>query len=557
MDMSLGSDRMRMRTSSGEMNAHLSGNDVEREKYERNGSLRSLRSLSFDADNPDEQAEDELEIGQVIEHIGFGRFQYKIILVGGLLLAADAMEMMLLSFLGPSIRCEFGVSREKEALLTTIVFLGAVIGSYVCGVMADKYGRRRVLKWVAIWTFLLGISSAFSPNYWCLLLSRGLMGFCLGGASHGFSYMMEMLPTHNRGRWGILLELFWTLGTFLESGLGWIVFGTSTQPGAWRWLLAWSAVPVLLAAICFMLKITPESPRFLLTQGDTIGAYRILERAAAENGKTMPCTSLKPVYGGDQSPRGNPLNCLHTFKSLFTPSLRRITSFLWFIWFTNSFVYYGVILMTTSLAFVQEDNEKSDKLFCDPVTKSPFGDSSAFTEVYIASCSELPGVLFAAFLVDSALGRRYSQSLCFTGTFVALLLLLLLPISSTSDTICLFFARGLVDAAFVLTYVYTPEVYPTTIRGTAFGIAVAISRVGGMAAPFVGQDLIERGERKTALLIFSICVGCAAFATVLLPIETKGRNLQDTTDEYVGIELASTVAVTTPTSPIDNELDTI
>ncbi|GBG25757.1 Solute carrier family 22 member 22 [Hondaea fermentalgiana] len=475
------------------------------------------------------------DMDEAMTIIGFGPFQYQGIAVAGLLLSVDAMEMMLLSFLGPSVRCEFGISKEEEALLTTVVFIGAMLGAYVCGVLADRFGRRYCLKWLSTLTFILGFASAFAPDFSSLVVIRGVMGICLGGSSVGFSYLLELLPTKSRGRWGILIELFWTLGTMLEAGLAWIIFDTQQSPGAWRTLLIASSVPVLIAALCFLCNAVPQSPRFLATNGQVDAAYQVLCRAARRNGKTLPANgSLRDSHGSDSGHggMGNPLQVFKILRVLFSRTFRVLTLFLWFIWFTNAFSYYGLVLMTTSLAVEHDTTTNSDEveLYCDPVTQSPFETSNAFVSVFVATAAELPGVLFAAYVVDT-LGRKSSQSICFGGTCIALVAMFALPISSTTDTICLFFGRALIEAAFVLTYVYTPEVYPTTIRTTAFGLANAFSRVGGMVAPFIGQDLVERGDREMAIMIFAVFTGFAVLAAILLPVETKGVALADTPED--------------------------
>ena len=57
--------------------------------------------------------------------IGFGRFQLLLSLAVGFAFVADAMEMMILSILGPALRCtDWKISQYSQALLTTIVFLG-------------------------------------------------------------------------------------------------------------------------------------------------------------------------------------------------------------------------------------------------------------------------------------------------------------------------------------------------------------------------------------------------------------------------------------------------
>jgi len=52
------------------------------------------------------------------------------------------MEMMLLSFLGPAVHSEWGVSPYQESMLTSVVFVGMMVGAYLWGVISDAKGRR-------------------------------------------------------------------------------------------------------------------------------------------------------------------------------------------------------------------------------------------------------------------------------------------------------------------------------------------------------------------------------------------------------------------------------
>ena len=68
--------------------------------------------------------EDEITIDQAIEKIGFGKFQVFLILICGIIQAADAMEMLLISILGPVLQCEWKLDSAEVAIITTAVFVG-------------------------------------------------------------------------------------------------------------------------------------------------------------------------------------------------------------------------------------------------------------------------------------------------------------------------------------------------------------------------------------------------------------------------------------------------
>ncbi|KAL9248897.1 Organic cation/carnitine transporter 7-like protein [Drosera capensis] len=184
------------------------------------------------------------------------------------------MEMMLLSFVGPAVKEEWGLSSNQESLITTMVFVGMLIGAYSWGIISDKYGRRKGFLFPAMVTSVAGFLSSFAPNYVALIILRCFVGMGLGGGPVMLSWFLEFVPAPKRGTWMVIFEGFWTVGTILEASLAWILM---TRLG-WRWLLALSAVPASFLLV-FYFK-TPESPRYLCAKGMKQDAVKVLEDIA-------------------------------------------------------------------------------------------------------------------------------------------------------------------------------------------------------------------------------------------------------------------------------------
>lgn len=60
-----------------------------------------------------------------------------------------------------------------------------MLGAFIFGIIADKYGRRRVIFISAVLNTLFGIFTAVAPGYYWILTARILVGFALSGASQG------------------------------------------------------------------------------------------------------------------------------------------------------------------------------------------------------------------------------------------------------------------------------------------------------------------------------------------------------------------------------------
>ena len=81
-------------------------------------------------------------LDEALAMVGFGKFQGLMLAYGGVGYIADAMEIMILSFIGAAVEAEWHLSPGEKSLISTVVFAGMLVGSYICGVISDTYGRK-------------------------------------------------------------------------------------------------------------------------------------------------------------------------------------------------------------------------------------------------------------------------------------------------------------------------------------------------------------------------------------------------------------------------------
>uniref|UniRef100_A0A4X1SR75 Major facilitator superfamily (MFS) profile domain-containing protein n=1 Tax=Sus scrofa TaxID=9823 RepID=A0A4X1SR75_PIG len=465
-------------TASGEHEVHIEGVRAGLEAVELDDGAAVPKEFA----NP---TDDTFMVEDAVEAIGFGKFQWKLSVLTGLAWMADAMEMMILSILAPQLHCEWRLPSWQVALLTSVVFVGMMSSSTLWGNISDQYGRKTGLKISVLWTLYYGILSAFAPVYSWILVLRGLVGFGIGGVPQSVTLYAEFLPMKARAKCILLIEVFWAIGTVFE-----VILAVFVMPSlGWRWLLLLSAVPLLLfAVLCFWL---PESARYDVLSGNQEKAIATLKRIATENGAPMP---LGKLIISRQEDRGK-------MRDLFTPHFRWTTLLLWFIWFSNAFSYYGLVLLTTELFQA--------------------GDV----------CSS---VLVTLWIIDR-LGRKKTMALCFV-VFSFCSLLLFICVGRNMLTLLLFIARAFISGGFQAAYVYTPEVYPTATRALGLGTCSGMARVGALITPFIAQVMLESSVYLT-LAVYSGCCLLAALASCFLPIETKGRGLQESSHREWGQEM--------------------
>ena len=104
---------------------------------------------------------DVISIDEVIEQIGVGRFQWRLLLVNGLTWAADAMEVLMIGFLIGPVIANFQVSPEQVALIGSVTFAGMFLGAWLWGQAEDRIGRRRVFMCTVLQTAVFRNLAAF------------------------------------------------------------------------------------------------------------------------------------------------------------------------------------------------------------------------------------------------------------------------------------------------------------------------------------------------------------------------------------------------------------
>ncbi|XP_037370012.1 putative transporter SVOPL [Talpa occidentalis] len=480
-------------------------------------TIISLRKLSLATPEPQPKETKTFTVEDAVETIGFGRFHIALFLIMGSTGVAEAMEIMLIAVVSPVIRCEWQLENWQVAFVTTMVFFGYMVFSILFGVLADRYGRWKILFISFLWGAYFSLLTSFSPSYIWFVFLRTMVGCGVSGHSQGLIIKTEFLPTRYRGYMLPLSQVFWLAGSLLIIGLGSVVIPTI----GWRWLIRIASIPGIILIMAF--KFIPESARFNVSIGNTQAALATLESIAKMNRSSMPQGKLvEPIL----DKRGR-------FKDLLDAKYLRTTLQIWVIWLGISFAYYGVILASAELLerdLVCGSRPESTEV----VATGASGDGGSPCHCHMFTPSDYQTMIISTLgeialnplniLGINFLGRRLSLSITM-GCTALFFLLLNICTSSAGLTGFLFMLRALVAANFITIYIYTAEVYPTTMRALGMGTSGSLCRIGAMVAPFIAQVLMSTSFLGALCLFASVCVVCAISAFTL-PIETKGRALQ-------------------------------
>ncbi|MBV8850352.1 MAG: MFS transporter [Methylobacteriaceae bacterium] len=125
----------------------------------------------------------------------------------------DGFDFLILGFMMSAIARDLGLGATAGASLATFTLIGAVIGGFVFGMLADAYGRVRVLSLtILIFAAFTGLS-AFAQGYWDLVAYRAIAGLGLGGEfGIGMALVAEAWPASQRARASSYVGLGWQAG---------------------------------------------------------------------------------------------------------------------------------------------------------------------------------------------------------------------------------------------------------------------------------------------------------------------------------------------------------
>ncbi len=373
------------------------------------------------------------------------------------------------------------------------------IGATLGGLLADRLGRRQVF---AITLLIYGVAtgaSALVGGLAMLLVLRFFVGLGLGAELPVAStYVSEFAPRRIRGRLIVILEAFWAVGWTAAALIGYFVIPTSES--GWRWAFALGAVPAAYAII--VRWGLPESPRWLASRGRISQAERIVSAFEADAGITGG-----PLVHKAATSRAIADDAATRLGTLWYPEFRLRTLCIWLIWFCVNFAYYGAFIWIPSI-----------------LVDAGYDLVRSFGFTLLITLAQLPGYAVAAWLIE-VWGRRTTLSVFLAGSAVSAVLF------GTATGVGAIIATGMALSFFNLgawgaLYAVTPEIYPTSLRGTGAGWAAGVGRIASIVAPLIVPVLLATGGVPVLFAVFAGFFVLAAIVTWGL-VDRRGQALDD------------------------------
>jgi SP family galactose:H+ symporter-like MFS transporter len=399
---------------------------------------------------------------------------------------------------------DFSLTQLQVEIVVSCVLIGALIGAMTGGILADRFGRRRVIITTATLFVAGAIVTALSPTFTLLIAGRIIVGAAIGVASFTTPlYISEVSPVKIRGRLVSINQVALTSGIVIS----YLVDYALVDIQGWRWMFGFAAVPAAILAVG-MFRL-PESPRWLVSKNLIDSARTVLERIRRTKDVG---TELEDIQSSLAVQSGG-------WRDLFTPLVR------------------PALIVGVGLAILQQITGINTVIYYAPMIFEFTGAKSASASILATIGVGVVNVAMTvvALLLVDRVGRRPLLLIGLAGMIIGLGVLGLafqLPSLSGSlgwiaeISLMLYvgaFAIGLGPVFWLL----ISEIYPLKIRGVAMSVATSANWGANLFVALTFLTLIQATGRSSTFWIYGLVgIGAWLFTWFYVP-ETKGRSLED------------------------------
>ncbi len=440
------------------------------------------------------------QVSEQLDRVPLGRFHWKLLLVSGLGWMFDAMDVLIVSSVVAAVAKEWNLDATASQWINSANVAGLFFGALGAGWLADRIGRKSVFQITLLIYSIFNGLSAVATGVVLLMLLRFIAGMGLGGELPVASTLMsEFSPTKQRGMLVVLLESFWAYGSVLAALIGYLVVPSL----GWRVAFLIGALPAFYVFV--VRRGVPESPRYLISQGKPEQAQAVIRQIEQESETRLAEAPAMVARTAPQARAG--------FSRLFSAQYLNRTVALWVMWATMNFSYYGIFLWLPT-QFVRKGFTLNDALLFN----------------LIIAIAQIPGYFTAAYFVER-LGRKLTLLVYLLGAAVGAFFFGQVALVGKDvpgillwGCVISFFNLG----AWGVVYTYTPEMYPTWLRGTGSGWAAAVGRIFAFLAPLsIAYQIALFGGDQTVFLVFMAIMVLGGVIVFALGPETRGKSLEE------------------------------
>ena len=394
----------------------------------------------------------------------------------------DGFDLMIYSFIIPTLLTLWSMSNAQAGYIATGALVTSAIGGWAAGVLADRFGRARILQLTVLWFALFTFLSGFTRDFGELFFTRAMQGFGFGGEwSVGSVLVAEIIDARHRGKATGLVQSSWSVGWAAAALAYWAVSIIAPPEVAWKILFWLGILPGLL--VIYIRRNVAEPAIFTQMRAQRVRAAGVAATA------------------GSPARRG-------AFLDIFRPPLLRTTILATLLSTGMLGAYYSI---TTWLpTFLAKERHLS------------VGASTGYLLMVISG--SLAGYLVSAWLTD-AIGRRRGFILFAACAMVLILLYTRLPVAGGMFLIGFplgFFILGIFSGMGAC----LAELYPSAVRGSGQGFTYSVGRgIGGFCPSLIGV-LSTRFPLGDTIAGFTVAAYALVIVSALAIPETRWRVLE-------------------------------
>ena len=406
-----------------------------------------------------------IDVGRLLDEGPWSRQQKLFVLLTALTIVFDGIDNQLLGVVVPSMMRDWTLPRNAFAPVVASGMFGMMVGGAIAGLVGDRVGRRVALIGSVILFGVTTLAAGAAGGVVTLGVLRFIAGLGLGGAvPNAAALASEYVPKRHRPFAVTLTIVCVPLGATFAALLGGFILPVL----GWRSLFVIGGLmPLALALVLW--RALPESPRYLARRPDR---WPELAHTLRRAGNEIPASATFV----DESER---YVASASTRELFVPDLRRDTLALWAAFF------FGLLAVYTAFNWVPS-----------MMTGAGLPLSVATNGLAAFNLGGVAGAVLGGLLI-ARIGSRITMLTMTAGAILGALALASLPLTAASPHLpiiaLLGFTGALINGVQTTMYALAAHVYPTSIRATGVGTAVAVGRAGGVISSYVGAWAIEAG----------------------------------------------------------------
>lgn len=381
----------------------------------------------------------------------------------------------------------------KHGLTVSISLIGTILGAVVAGRLADRYGRKPILYFVAVLYLLSAIGCAIASLWELFLLFRLFGGIAVGISSVvGPVYTSEIAPAKDRGKLTGTFQIMIVTGIFTAYLTNFLFM---QETGSWRYMLGIMALPAALFIL--LLKYIPESPRWLLQQ-------RQVEKAK------ISFHLLNQSFIEDVPMQENSVGKINLFKK----------------------AYAKPIILAVLLAFFNQMTGINAILYYAPriFEMAGFSAKLAYLQPIFIGGTNLLFTLIGMSIIDR-FGRKKLLLSGAVGMFL-FLLLAAFGLKGINSEFLLYYILGFI-ASFALSqgaviWVFLAEIFPNEVRAQGSSLGSTTHWLFAAIISWIFPIVVEGSTLGGfyVFLFYAVMV-IVSFIFVLFIPETKGKSLEE------------------------------